>query len=478
MDTKELLFQKLTPRQIDAVKSKGRRVLVVAGAGSGKTEVMARRIAWWVGIEGVSKDRIVAFTFTERAAEEMKFRIRSWIEKITPPDQEVSLGSMYIGTMHGFCLKKIREFWPDDYHNCDILDEAARAALILRGFNGLLGLQALRQITEKGQYATMEDFTLAYDQLHEHNCFQIQLPPGSPPTELGETEREWCKKAELLTHVGSSAEAQAFARSAARYYAYLRCRHFLDFSTSQSEFIRKLAGDADRQKEIANLNVHLVVDEVQDINPVQKELIQLLIKRTGKLTAVGDHRQSIYGFRGAKVDILAGMWEEFKKSKDSEVVDLQENFRSTPRIIDLANSWADTITRLRSMETPAMKHGNTLRNDHHRSHVALIGFRERLQEAAWISDAIRILVPSEAEGAQHDRKDGAQRGIALSDIAVLVRSSTDVRTYMQALEDSGIPCVVRAGPDLFSQPEVLLFVAALAITAGNKEFLGACPRIS
>src|SRR5271168_4865827 len=105
---KERLLEKLTRKQAEAVKSASRRVLVVAGAGSGKTEVMARRIAWWVGVEGVPKDKIVAFTFTERASEEMKFRIRSWIGKITPAGKEVSLGGMHIGTIHGYCLAKLR----------------------------------------------------------------------------------------------------------------------------------------------------------------------------------------------------------------------------------------------------------------------------------------------------------------------------------------------------------------------------------
>src|SRR5262249_3723791 len=94
-------------------------------------------------------------------------------------------------------------------------------------------------------------------------------------------------------------------------------------------------------------------------------------------------------------------------------------------------------------------------------------------EAAWIADAIRILVPSEADGALHDKKDGSHRGLTFSDVALLVRSSTDVRTYMDILEAAGVPCVVRAGPDLFSQPEVLFFIGALAITAGHTEFFGA-----
>ncbi|MGD0572275.1 MAG: ATP-dependent DNA helicase [Sedimentisphaerales bacterium] len=471
-NVKEMLLHGLTKKQTEAVTSPKRRVLVVAGAGSGKTEVMARRIAWWVGVENVSKQDIIAFTFTDRAAEEMKFRIRSWLEKITPAGEEVSLGGMYVGTIHGFCLAKTREYWPDTYHNYDILDEGARSALILRGFHGLLGLSAIQKATNQGQYSTLESFTQAYDQLQEHNRFEVNLPPGNPPYELGAIEGEWCKMANLVTDVGDTPEAQAFARSAARYYAYLRCRRFLDFSTSQSEFIREIHSDKEKKKKLSQDKAYLVVDEVQDINPVQRELIEILIADSGNLTAVGDHRQSIYGFRGAKVEIIADLWERFKKASDSIVVDLEENFRSTPRIIDLANRWSGTIGHVRSMETLPMKHGNTRRKDYHKSHVALVSFEKRQQEADWIASAIRILVPSEAEGALHDKRDGSHRGLTLSDMAVLVRSSTDVRTYMEALESAGIPCIVRAGPDLFSQPEVLFFIAAIGITGGIEEFFG------
>ncbi len=471
-EIKRVILERLTDDQKRAVKSGKRRILVVAGAGSGKTEVMARRIAWWVAVEGVSKDQIVAFTFTERAAAEMKFRIRSWIENTTPKGEDVTLGNMYVGTIHGFCLAKIREYWADEYHNYDILDEAARTALILRGFHSLLGLSSLKSALNLGQYATLEAFTTAYDQLHEHNRFKVKLASEQPPYNLGPEETEWCKRAKLLTDVGDSEAAEAFGHSAARYYAYLRCRHFLDFSTSQTEFIGRLAADAETRGRMAAQAVHLVVDEAQDINPVQRELMELLVGDRGRLTAVGDHRQSIYGFRGAKVDIIAELWEQFMDAGDADVVDLQENFRSTPRIIELANRWADTISRLRTMKTPPMKHGRKTRKDHHRSHVAIVEFAEREQEADWIGDAVRLLVPTEREGAEHDKKDGAYRGLSYSDIAVLVRSSTDVRTYMKALESAGIPSIVRAGPDLFSQPEVLFFVAALALTAGVLEFYG------
>lgn len=470
----DMLLEGLREKQREAVTSPKRRVLVVAGAGSGKTEVMARRIAWWIAVEGVPKDRIVALTFTEKAAAEMKFRVRRWIGVVTPPNEDVSLGGMYVGTIHGFCLTKIREYWPDDYHNYDILDEAARAALILRGFNGVLGLQGLRFALGPGtsQSETIDQFVKAYDQLHEHNRFEVELPPGPPPYRLGDEEREWCRQARLLTDVGGDTAAAAFAVSAARYYAYLRCRRFLDFGTSQTEFLRNLERDGERLQALAEQQMHVVVDEVQDINPVQHDLINAIVGASGKLTVVGDHRQAIYGFRGAKVEIIGRMWNDFKDSADSEVVDLQHNFRSTPRIIEIANRWARTITPAGGMETPDMLHGKADRVDAHPSHVALVDFDERDDEAAWIAQAIRALVPSEARGAEHDRRDGTVRGIALSDIAILVRSATDVRTYMRALEDAGIPCIVRAGPDLFSQPEVLFFIGALAISAGIDQFFG------
>ena len=472
---------RLTDLQRDAVMSDKRRLLIVAGAGSGKTEVMARRIAWWVGVKNVPRENIVAFTFTERAAEEMKIRIRRWMSGIAPDDGDLALGGMYVGTIHGFCMDKLREYWPNEYHNYDILDEGARAALILRGFHGVLGLNKLRQAlaAEKdkpekwqGQYDTVNAFVRAYDLLHDNARFDVCLPDGSAPIILGREEGEWCQKALMETNVGDMESSAAFAEAAARYCAYLRCRRFLDFSASQSELVRCLKGDRERIPP----NMHLVVDEMQDVNPVQRELINLLVGDSGQMTAVGDHRQAIYAWRGARVEIIGEFWKQFTDADDSEVVDLRGNFRSTPRIIRLANRWARTILQIGEMKTEDMEHGGSdLRKDHHSSHIARLHFPgSRADESAWIADAIRELVPANSKkGARHDRRSGeGHRGIALSDIAILVRSTTSAQTYMQALADKNIPAVVRAGPDLFSRPEILLFVSALAESAGAGEFIG------
>lgn len=474
MDFQEMekkLLEGLTPQQQSLIQSTKRRLLIVAGAGSGKTEVMARRIALWVGVRGVPKHSIVAFTFTERAAEEMKFRIRKRMQEITPAGSDVTLGGMYVGTIHGFCLKMLREFWPDDYHNFDILDDAARLALIQRGYNYILGLPGLQKALAKGQYATIDTFLTGYDLLNEYNQLNVTLPSGSAPHTISE-EQEWCKRARLVTDVGSTDIAKAFGLSTARYYAYLKCRRFMDFSTAQAEFCRKLSSDEQALRKIRERFTHIVVDEVQDINPVQSAIIKTLVGPTGNLTAVGDHRQAIYGWRGGRVDIMADLFEELRASKDGGVEELMDNFRSTPRIIALANSWTQSIGAVKTMSSPDMLHGNERRVDNHSTHQASLSFQTRAEEAEWIANTITsMVIEKDSKGAYHDTRK-AERGISYSDIAILLRSATNARTYMTALEVKGIPAIFRAGPDLFSQPEVLLFLACLARIAGVPQFLG------
>jgi DNA helicase-2/ATP-dependent DNA helicase PcrA len=448
---------------------------VIAGAGSGKTDVMARRVAWWVSIREVPRGNIAAFTFTDAAADELKFRIRQFIESVTPPGENASLGGMYIGTIHGFCLRVLREMVPETYYNYEVLDEPARIALVQRGYHGLLGLSRFRQATDLGQYQAVDQFLRAYDLLNEYDLLDVDLPPEEPPSDVAE-ERDWIRRASLETDVGESDEGEAFGVSAARYYAYLRARRFLDFSTSQSELTRLMREDRRLARRIREQWTHIVVDEVQDINPVQDEIIRRLVGRSGLLTAVGDHRQAIYAFRGSRVDLMEQWNAELDRARDGRVIELPHNFRSTPRILRLANRWSETLSPLGTLPNPAMSRGNTRRRDYSASHVALLHFNERTEEAEWIAQTImRMIPPGEEVGVRHDDR-GGDRGLCYSDIAVLLRSSTDVRTYQETLQSNGIPAVVRAGPDLFSQPEVLLFLALFSLAADIEEFYGSPDR--
>ena len=400
----------------------------------------------------------------------MKFRIRKWIGEITPEEGDATLGRMSVSTIHSFCVETLRELMPGLYGTYDVLDDVGRLALVERGFHNTLGLATLRDARGTGQYRTIDDFLGGYDLLNEYGLLDVELPPDPPPA-TNEREREWIERAELQTPMADDAVSQAFKVSASRYYAYLRARRFLDFSTSQAELVQVLEQNPKALEELRARYSYVVVDEFQDVNPIQDRLIRLLLGDEGTLTAVGDHRQAIFAWRGGRVDLMAGWYRELEEDPSAEVVTLPHNFRSTPRLIDLANRWAGSISEVGTMDSPDMIHGRGSRVDFDATHVATLHFESRSDEASWIAESVRSLVKDD-HGATHDKNEESERGIGLSDIAVLVRSSTDVRTYMRALESNGVPAIVRAGPDLFAQPEVLLMLGALGVAGGIDKFFG------
>jgi len=472
------LLDGLNPRQQSAVASRSRQLLVMAGAGAGKTEVIARRIAWLIAEQGVPKDEIVAFTFTERAAEEMKFRIRRHGATLAAPGEEPTLGDMYVGTIHAFCINKLRELAPDEYHNFDIIDDVGRLALVQRTYSSYLGLSAFASELNAlnpnakfpvGQFRVIEKFLDAYDILNEYGEMDVRLSDATIPLDVT-MDRDWCKEAKIVTKIGKSALSAAFAVSAARYYALLRCRRFLDFSTAQNEFLQLLRSNARLLMELRAKASTVVVDEVQDLNPVQRQILDLIVGDRGRLVAVGDHRQAIFGFRGSSVRIMGDMYESISKAPKSEVIDLTENYRSTPRIIALANAWASSIAPPGKLPNVDMKHGKVARKDYDASHVGITRFDTVEDEAAWIAQQIEKLVKGD-KGARQDGND-RNRGIRYQDVAILLRASANARAFMKALESRGVPAVFRAGPDLFAQPEVLLFIAALSVASGITSFYG------
>lgn len=466
----------LNVEQRAAVTSESRLLGVVAGAGSGKTEVMSRRVAWWVSETEVPRSEIIAFTFTEAAAEELKFRVRKTLQIIAAEGEEATLSGMYVGTIHSFCLKCLREFAANEFYSFDVLDDAGRMALLQQGFWGILAARpfidaAIAAGTAYNQYSAVSLFLRSYDILNEHVALEVTGAEGLPPRIEG--ERDWCKQCEATTDLGDSELNEAFATTASRYYAYLRARRFLDFSTAQAEFVRKLRTDEQFRNRFKSTYSHMVVDEAQDINPAQLAIIQSLVDDGGHLTVVGDHRQAIYSFRGGRVDLMGQLFRDIEAAEDGEVLSLPANYRSTRRIITVANEWADTIGATPGLPSPHMTEGIADRKDSAAEHVAICRFDTRDGEAAWISRVIEQLVPTDERevGAAHGDGD-RERGISYSDVAVLVRSSTDISTYQAALRTANIPAVVRGGADLFSQVEILLLLSALSLVAGTQEYFG------
>ena len=347
-------------------------------------------------------------------------------------------------------------------------------SLVEQGFHNVLALRAFQNATGVGKFRSIDLFLRGYDLLNEYDRLDVELPTGPTPNSVAD-EGDWCRGARLRTRVGSTDIARAFATSSARYYAYLRARRFLDFSTAQSEVTRRLRENVQFKQKLAATVGRVVVDEVQDINPVQDSLIRAMVNDSGHLTAVGDHRQAIYSFRGGRIDLMGELYAELENSTDGYVQQLRANYRSTPRIIDLSNHWSATIRDRAGMANPSMAHRRDTRQDTSDQHVAHVHFETREDEAAWIAETISTLVRTDEQppvGACHDQRTDS-RGLTLRDVAILVRSSTDIRKYQDALEQRGIAAVVRGGPDLFSQPEVLLFLGALGVCAGLDDFIGA-----
>ena len=199
---RQRLLEGLNDEQRGAVSSLNRQLMVIAGAGSGKTEVMARRVAWWVAVDQVPKDRIVAFTFTDAAAEELKFRIRNSLLLVSSED-DVTLGGMFVGTIHAFCLKALREFAPVDYYMYDVLDEAGRISLLEQGGFNVLGMNAFTAAAQdaglaSGAMAAKQLFRDGYDQLNEHGLLDVRLGSELMPSDV-RLERDWCMEASLCT---------------------------------------------------------------------------------------------------------------------------------------------------------------------------------------------------------------------------------------------------------------------------------------
>ena len=288
-------------QQEQVVKASPGAHLVVAGAGTGKTKVLTERLVHLLK-EGVEPSRVVLLTFTRKAAEEMKFRAESLM------GHGIGRG-LRSGTFHGFCL--------------DLLSRYTTRLGFLEGLTVLDVDDATDMVQQIRQGLGLAGKKKAFPSAGElFRLFSLSVNSGTPLTELS-------LRGKYYDHLdGIGAVWEAFEEAKQRQ----NCMDFNDLLLRCDKLLRE-----DEQVRLVEAGAceHLLVDEYQDTNPLQASLVQQLSSVHGNVVAVGDDAQSIYGFRGASVE---NMWQFVDTFASGEPLFLEDNYRSTQPILDLANA--------------------------------------------------------------------------------------------------------------------------------------------
>lgn len=385
----------LSPSQQQVVDHRGTDLQVIACAGSGKTESISQRVAALIN-EGAEPASIVSFTFTERAAEELKERMVRRVEDVKGAEFLDRLGPMFVGTIHSYCFRLLQDYVPK-YGNYDVLDEHRHAGLLSREYRRL----GLSRLGPK-HWQPIRDFLRTADVIAN----ELIDPATLDGTPLGD-----CYTA---------------------YREMLERYHFLTFGMIISSAVEALHDPAIFDRVHGPLR-HLVVDEYQDINPAQERLIALLAQPPVELCVVGDDDQSIYQWRGSEV---RNILEFTKRRQESKTVGLETNRRSRPHILEVANEFAQSIPeRLDKAMKPARKGAPA-------------------EVVAWTSET----EADEAEAIAETILQLHDRGFRFADIAVLFRSvRTSAPPLLDALEERSIPFSCGGRTGLFLNREIGLF---------------------
>lgn len=391
---------------------------IIACAGSGKTEFVSARVAYLVA-EGLAKpENIVAFTFTERAAKELKFRIRSKIRELI--GHQPDIGDMYVGTIHSFCFELLKEFIPE-YRTYDILDEGKRYAFISSmryelGYNDLLNW--LESNGHKKPYGITRESWVVNTLIRGIDIVR----------------EEMLKPQDIAAY-------DIFVEAMDKYIKRLQERKFLDFSSMMSLAVHHLTNDGQVLNNVRERFTHITVDEYQDINPIQEKLINLMAGNNGSLCVVGDDDQSIYQWRGSTIENILTFAQRYQNVSTHHLV---VNHRSTDNIINLGEQLI-VLNRRRLPKSMQSSGKGSEKGD-----IYKLDFYYQSEEINFIVNRIKHLI-----GTEWINADGSKRGLAYSDIAVFFRSvKYDSKAYLKAFDEAGIPYAVSGIGGLFDTSEV------------------------
>ena len=397
----------LNPRQREAVEHGKGPLLVLAGAGSGKTKVLTSRIGYLIATGVVAPEKVLAITFTNKAAREMKARLLASLGPLAT--------DMWVSTFHSACVRMLRPY-------------AARVGLTPQ-FTILSeddGKRLLRDISD------------------DLNVDVKQVPVGGSKAAISSAKNRLVDPRQLSID-SSDPRSNAHARIYREYQRRLVAGNAVDFDDLLVHVVGLLTHHADVRKHYQSRFSQILVDEYQDTNRAQSVIVEQLAAEHLNLCCVGDGDQSIYGFRAADVGNILNFTRTFPSAT---TVLLEQNFRSTGTILDAANA---VIAR---NPTRADKHLWTRAGEGNL--IALRAADDETDEASWLADEVATLVG-----------EGARPG----DIAVLCRAKTLARPIEAEIVRRGIPCRTVGGTSFFDRREIKDLVAYLRLAANPQDEL-------
>ncbi len=383
------ILENLNDAQREAVTAPAEPTLVIAGAGSGKTRVLVHRAAWLIDVEGLSPQSLLAVTFTNKAAAEMRGRIEALLD--------MPVSHLWIGTFHGLAHRLLRRHWreADLPQNFQIIDADDQLRLIKRLLRNL-EIDDSRWVPREIQYFIngQKDEGLRPQHLDDEGD-----PNRRQMIALYQAYEEVCQRGGLVDFAELLLRAHELWRDNAELLEHYRRR----FS-------------------------HLLVDEFQDTNSIQYAWLRLLAGDTGIPFVVGDDDQSIYRWRGARVEHIYRFQKDFPSAR---VVKLEQNYRSTATILNAANAViANNNARMGKNLWTEGAEGESIR--------VYAAYNER-DEADFIIARLR---------------DWIDHGNLRADSAVLYRSNAQSRVLEEGLINAGIPYRVYGGLRFFERAEI------------------------
>ena len=403
------IIEGLNDKQKEAVLETEGPCLVIAGAGSGKTKVLTHKIAYLIGVKNVSPWNILAITFTNKAANEMKERAVKLVGDIAK--------DMWIGTFHSICVRMLRKY----------IDRI--------GFTSSFVI-----------FDTTDQKSIVKECIKELKIDDKMYSDKSIMYEISNAKNDMINPDEYAKRTNNEIRKEVIAEVYKLYQKKLKENNALDFDDIINYTINILMQESDVLEYYSEKFKYVLVDEYQDTNKAQFMLISLLSARNGNITVVGDNDQGIYSFRGADIKNILNFEKDFPGTK---IIKLEQNYRCTKSILDVANA---------VIKNNEVKYEKKLWTENEKGKLVTAHLaNNEYDEASYIVEQI-----------EHLKREEYYK---YTDFAVLYRMNTQSRSIEDILRRENVPYKIIGGLKFYERKEIKDIIAYLRLIYNTKDNL-------